>query len=258
MQVVILCGGIGTRLKEETEFRPKPMVKVGDKPILWHIMKHYAYYGYTDFVLALGYRGEMIKEYFFNFELLNCDFTVRFGDAKRFEVHDKVQENWTVTLVDTGENTLKGGRIKRIEQYVTSDRFMMTYGDGVSNVNLDQLLKFHESHGSAYTVTGVVPSMRFGELYQRDDGSVDFQEKRYKKPALVNGGYYVMDRSIFNWLEAREDCDFEIGPLEEISRRGELMMYRHEGFWHCMDHIRDMDALNRMWLEGNAPWKIWP
>lgn len=255
MRVVILCGGIGTRLREETEFRPKPMVKVGEKPILWHIMRHYSHYGYNDFVLALGYKGEMIKEYFFNYELFNSNFTLKFGGDNRIEVHNRPEENWRVTLVDTGTNTLKGGRIKQIEPFIQDDEFMMTYGDGVSDVDLDHLLAYHRAHGRPYTVTGVIPSMRFGELSSRDDGTVDFQEKRSKDPAMVNGGYYILNRKIFDWLTPDETCDFEIGPLEEISQKGDLMMYRHMGFWHCMDHIRDMEALNKMWHDGVAPWK---
>ena len=257
MKVVILCGGMGTRLKEETEFRPKPMVKVGNWPILWHVMKHYSHFGFKDFVLALGYRGDMIKEYFINYELLNTDFTLRFGSDKGIEVHDPAHEDWTVTLVDTGEKTLKGGRIKQIERYIDDEEFMMTYGDGVADINLHKLLEFHWAHGKPYTVTGVVPSMRFGELSSRDDGSVDFQEKKSKEPALVNGGYYVLNRSIFDWLTTDPNCDFEIGPLEEISKQGDLMMYRHNDFWHCMDHIRDMEALNKMWDANKAPWKLW-
>ncbi len=257
MKVVILCGGMGTRLKEETEFRPKPMVKVGNWPILWHVMKHYAHYGFNEFVLALGYRGDMIKEYFINYELLNTDFTLHFGSDKGIEIHDPSHEDWKVTLVDTGESTLKGGRIKQIERYIDDEEFMMTYGDGVADVNLHKLLEYHWSHGKPYTVTGVVPSMRFGELSAREDGSVDFAEKRSKEPALVNGGYYVLNRSIFDWLTPTQHCDFEIGPLEEISKQGDLMMYRHNEFWHCMDHIRDMEALNKMWDENKAPWKVW-
>jgi len=257
MKVVILCGGIGTRLKEETEFRPKPMVKIGEHPIVWHIMRHYAHYGFNEFILALGYKGEMIKEYFYNYEIFNSNFTVHFGGEKRIEVHNKPKEDWKVTLVDTGEETLKGGRIKQIESFVNGDEFMLTYGDGVADVDLTRLLAFHKKHGKPFTVTGVIPSMRFGELSSRDDGSVSFQEKRAKEPAMVNGGYYVLNRSIFDWLEPSPECDFEIGPLEEISKMGDLMMYRHHGFWHCMDHIRDMEALGRMWASGNAPWKVW-
>lgn len=260
MKVVILCGGMGSRLKEETEFRPKPMVPIGEQPILWHIMKHYAHYGYKDFVLALGYKGEMIKDYFINYDLRTHDFTVALGRTGGLTVHasEKNVDDWTVTLADTGLTTLKGGRLKRIERYLGGDEaFMMTYGDGVCNLNLDELLDYHHSHGKLVTLTGVIPSMRFGEVTARPDGSVNFREKSPQRAAMINGGYYVINRKVLDLLEDREGQDFEYGPLEDLSERGEVMMKRHEDFWHCMDHLRDMEALNRMWDSGKAPWKIW-
>jgi glucose-1-phosphate cytidylyltransferase len=234
------------------------MIRIGDNPIIWHIMKHYAHYGHKDFVLALGYRGEMLKEYFYNYKVLTHDFTVHLGDKREVEVHDTDEiDDWTVTLVDTGRNALKGARIKQLEPFIGDDLFMLTYGDGVSDIDLNKLLEFHHSHGCMATVTGVVPSMRFGEVHSRTDGTVDFKEKRSGGPAMVNGGYYVLHRKIFDYLNDRDNCDFEIGPLEEIATQRQLMMYRHEGFWHCMDNIRDMDALNQMWDTGSPPWKIW-
>lgn len=263
MKVVILCGGVGSRMREETEFRPKPMVKIGEQPILWHIMKHYACFGYKEFVLALGYKGEMIKEYFINYQLFTHDFTIAYnGQAQpKFDIHAsrRAIDNWEVTLVDTGLNALKGARIKRLERFIPAedDLFMMTYGDGVANIDLDELLAFHRSHGKMITVSGVIPSMRFGEIRSRDDGSVIFREKDSSQAATINGGYYVVSRNIFDHLEDIDEQDFEYGPLEDLSDRDEVRMRRHEDFWHCMDHIRDAEALNKLWLEGAAPWKLW-
>ncbi|MBI2435351.1 MAG: glucose-1-phosphate cytidylyltransferase [Candidatus Hydrogenedentes bacterium] len=261
MKVVILCGGVGSRMKEETEFRPKPMVMIGEKPILWHIMKHYAHFGFRDFVLALGYKGEMIREYFINYQLFNQDFTITLGKGHReVEVHEtKRIDDWRVTLVDTGLSALKGARIKRIEKYVPQEdtHFLMTYGDGVCNLDLNQLIAYHHSHGKLVTLTGVIPSMRFGEITARPDGAVNFREKDPSRAAMINGGYYVVDRKIFQYLEDRDDQDFEYGPLEELSDKGEVMMRRHHDFWHCMDHLRDAEALNKMWGSGHAPWKLW-
>lgn len=263
MKVVILCGGMGSRMKEETEFRPKPMVKIGEQPILWHIMKHYDSYGFDDFVMALGYRGEMIREYFINYQLFTHDFTLRLrgNEMQKVTLHDMAQapENWTVTLCGTGLHALKGARLRRIARFIPKDDpcFLMTYGDGVSNVDLAALLAFHHSHGKMVTVTGVIPSMRFGEIRSRDDESVVFREKDTARAAMVNGGYYVINREVLDMLEDRDDQDFEYGFLEELSDRGEVRMNRHEGFWHCMDHLRDMEALNEMWNSDSAPWKVW-
>ena len=263
MKVLILCGGVGTRLKEETEFRPKPMVTIGPQPILWHIMKHYAHYGHREFVLALGYKGDMIKQYFIHYRLITHDFTVDLSNDNQAILHHSAgpDDDWKVTLVDTGPDSLKGARIKRVQRYIEDelddDLFLMTYGDGVSTVNLDDLLAYHKSHGCLATVTGVVPSMRFGEIRARDDGTVDFGEKKAGGAALVNGGYYVLNRKIFDYLDDNDACDFEIGPLEILAREHQLMMYRHEGFWHCMDNIRDMEALNGMWAAGKCPWVVW-
>jgi glucose-1-phosphate cytidylyltransferase len=260
MEVVVFCGGLGTRLREETEFKPKPMVKIGEHPILWHVMKHYAHFGHKRFVLALGYRGEYIKEYFYNYHLQTHDFTIQLGDGGgAVAIHDRAgTEDWRVTCIDTGPNTLKGGRLKRVAPFVKGDLFLCTYGDGVANVDLDDLVAFHKSHGKMATVTGVIPSMRFGEVRSNTDGTVDFAEKRHTgEAAMVNGGYYVLSREIFEYLTDDDKQDFEMGPLEQVAKQGELMMYRHEDFWHCMDNVRDMNALARMWEDGSAPWKLW-
>ena len=260
MQTIILCGGLGTRLREETEYRPKPMVNIGDRPILWHIMKTYAQYGHHDFVLALGYKGEMIKDYFYHYEVMNNDVTLELGKHGCFQMHDCHNEaGWKVTLANTGEHTLKGGRIKRVEKYITDDTFMLTYGDGIADINIDKLLRFHFSHGKTATLTGISPTAQFGELKTDGDQVRSFQEKpkETETGALVSGGFFVLDRKIFNYLTEDETCDFEYGALEKIAADGELMVYKHHGFWACMDTLRDMERLNRLWNEGNAKWKIW-
>jgi glucose-1-phosphate cytidylyltransferase len=258
MKVVILCGGLGTRLKEETEFKPKPMVMIGDRPILWHIMKLYATYGFQDFILCLGYKGHLIKDYFYHYEIMANDFQVTLGrqDAlKIFQNHS--DRDWRVLLANTGEKALKGSRLKRIERYLDSDHFMVTYGDGLSDINLAHLMNFHLSHGKIATLTGVKPLSRFGELQVEGNGVIKFNEKPQTAEGLINGGFFVFHRRIFDYLEEREDCDLEYGALEQLAREGELMVYRHDGFWACMDNQRDMDYLNRLWAEGQARWKIW-
>jgi len=262
MKVVILCGGIGSRMKEETEFRPKPMVLIGDRPIIWHIMKHYARFGFKDFILALGYKGEMIREYFINYQLFNHDFTITVGRQRHITIHESPNDgldDWNVTLVDTGLHALKGARVKRIERFIPreDEHFLMTYGDGVCNVDLHELIDFHHGHRRLVTLTGVIPSMRFGEVKSHDDGTVRFREKDTSRAAMINGGYYVVNRRIFDLLQDDDQQDFEYGPLEDLSDQGQVMMKRHEDFWHCMDHIRDVEALNYLWNTGQAPWKIW-
>lgn len=259
MKVVILCGGLGTRLREETEFRPKPMVEIGGKPILWHIMKIYAHYGFKKFILCLGYKGEMIKEYFYNYEILNNDFTIELGNRnKHIEIHSNLsEEDWHITLADTGDKTLKGARLKRVEKYVDDEQFMVTYGDGVANIDIKDLLKFHQSHGKLSTLTGVRPLSRFGELTIEDKQVTRFTEKPQSGAGLINGGFFVFNREIFDYLEDRDDCDLEYGALEEIALRGQLMVYEHDEFWFCMDTIRDMDYLNKLSIQGKAPWKVW-
>ena len=258
MKVVILCGGLGTRLREETEFRPKPMVEIGGRPILWHIMKIYAHYGFKDFVLCLGYKGEMIKEYFYNYEILNNDFTVELGNHKKIEIHSgHGEKGWRVTLADTGDKALKGARLKRAEKYIDGDQFMMTYGDGVADIDINSLLAFHRDHGKLATVTGINPTSRFGELKIKGDQVKSFSEKPRNTPGLINGGFFVFNKGVLDYLSADDNCDLEIGALEKIAREGQLMVYKHTGFWVCMDNLRDMDYLNKLWNENKAFWKVW-
>jgi len=259
MEVVILCGGLGTRLREETEFRPKPMVNIGPRPILWHIMKYYSCFGHTDFVLPLGYKGEMIRDYFVNYHWMNIDVTIELGNPDSIcQHHAHGESDWKITLSDTGQTTLKGGRIKRIEQYITGDTFLMTYGDGVSTVDIDALIDFHHSHGKMVTLSGVNFAQRFGELRTEGDRVVSFHEKPNKfGPERINGGFFVLNKGVFDYLTPDADCDFEYGPLERLAKAGEMMIYRHNGFWACMDTLRDTENLNGIWERGEAPWKIW-
>lgn len=258
MKVIILCGGMGTRLKEETEFKPKPMVRIGQKPLLWHIMKIYSHYGYNDFILCLGYHGDMIKEYFYHYEIMNNDFTLTLGQKNQMEIHrEREEETWRVTLCDTGDKAQKGARLKRVEKYVDSGVFMVTYGDGVANIDIKALLDFHLAHGKLATVTGVRPLARFGELTVKGQQVKAFREKPQSTEGLISGGFFVFSRDIFDYLEDRDDCDLEYGALERLATTGELMVYDHQGFWACMDNIRDMEYLNRLWESGKAEWKVW-
>jgi glucose-1-phosphate cytidylyltransferase len=258
IKVVILCGGAGTRLREETEYRPKPMVNIGPRPILWHIMKYYSRFNCKDFILALGYKGEMIKNYFCHYELMNNDVTIELGQPEKTHIHYAHDEvGWKVTLSDTGENTLKGGRLKKIEKYITDDIFMMTYGDGIADVDINALLKFHKSHGKIATVTGINPASRFGELKIKGTRVETFREKSPISNSFVNGGFFVFHRRIFDYLTSSDSCDLEIGPLEQLAAEGQLMVYKHRGFWACMDTLRDMEYLNQIWNSGKAKWKIW-
>lgn len=259
MKVVILCGGTGTRLREETEFRPKPMVEIGGKPILWHIMKIYSFYGFNEFVLCLGYKGEMIKEYFVNFEIMNSDFTIEFGsDYKDIQVHSsRSKENWKVTMADTGLYTMPGSRMKKIEPFIKTDNFMLTYGDGVADINIEKLVDFHFSHNKISTVTGVRPLARFGVLRTEGNRVVDFSEKQQIEEGFINGGFFVLKREVFDYLEEGEECVFERGPMEKLARDNELMVYYHNGYWHCMDTVRDKDMLDQEWQKEKPSWKVW-
>jgi glucose-1-phosphate cytidylyltransferase len=260
MQVIILCGGLGTRLKEETEFRPKPMVRIGTRPILWHIMKIYARYGHTEFILPLGYKGDMFKEYFYHYHLMNQDVRIRLGNHRTVEFlpgESPDTEDWTITLADTGENTLKGGRLKRVEKFLTGDEVMVTYGDGVADIDIEALLAFHRSHGKMATVTGVSPASQFGELQITGNRVKHFREKPSSSDHYISGGFYVFSRAFFSRLTPGDSCDLEVGPLEELAREGELMVYKHPGKWACMDTIRDVEYLNRLWNTGEAFWKTW-
>jgi glucose-1-phosphate cytidylyltransferase len=258
LKVVILCGGIGTRLREETEFRPKPMVNIGNRPILWHIMKVYSYYGIRDFILALGYKGEMIKNYFCNYELMNNDVTIELGRLDNICVHQRHDEiGWRITLADTGEKSLKGARLKKIQKYISEDTFMATYGDGLADIDIMDLLAFHKKHGKMATVTGINPAARFGELRIAGEQVLSFKEKPTDSEGLINGGFFVFDRKIFEYLSEDQNCDLEYGPLERIAQEGQLMVYKHKGFWACMDTLRDMDFLNNLWEKNQAVWKLW-
>jgi len=259
MEVVILCGGLGTRLREETEFRPKPMVNIGTRPILWHIMKIFAQYGHTEFILPLGYKGEMIRDYFVNYEWMNNDVTIELGKPDKLCLYDCHEEaGWKITLSDTGQSTLKGGRIKRIQKYIKGENFLLTYGDGVSDIDINELIDFHMTHGKIATLSGVNLAQRFGELRIEGDTVLSFQEKPEKTGgSLINGGYMVFNKRIFDYLTPDTNCDLEYGPMERIAEEGQLMVRRHNGFWACMDTIRDTEHLNKLWNEGNASWKIW-
>ncbi len=258
MEVVILCGGFGTRLREETAFRPKPMVQIGERPILWHIMKYYASFGHHDFVLSLGYLGTVIKEYFLRYELMNNDVTLELGNPGRVEIHHSHDESgWKVTLADTGIDALKGARLKKVERHVKDDCFLMTYGDGLADVDLAALVAFHRDHGRLATVTGINPASRFGEL--RVDGNQvrSFREKPRVANSLANGGFFVFNRAIFEHLTADDSCDLEVGALEKIAHDGQLMVFEHPGSWACMDTDRDRTYLNQLWASHNAFWKRW-
>lgn len=258
MKIVIFCGGLGTRLREETEFRPKPLVEIGGKPILWHIMKIYSHYGFNDFVLCLGYKGYMIKEYFSHYDLFGKDFTIDLSKKGEPVIHSNHNESdWKITFVDTGENSQKGARLKKIEKYIDGDTFMVTYGDGVADIDINKLLDFHKQHGKMATLTGVHPISRFGELILEGDQIKRFEEKPQNGGQHINGGFFVFNRKIFDYLNDRDDCDLEIGALERVAEDGQLMMFRHDGFWYCMDNLRDTDYLRNIWAEKNAPWKIW-
>ncbi|MFH1836462.1 MAG: glucose-1-phosphate cytidylyltransferase [Methanobacteriota archaeon] len=258
MKIVILCGGMGTRLREETEMRPKPMINIGGHPILWHIMRIYAHYGFRDFILCLGYHGSKIKEYFYHHDILNNDCTISLGATKKLEIHNpNPQEDWQVTLVDTGNSALKGARIKKIEKYLDTDTFMVTYGDGVANVDINKLLSFYKKRGKIGVVTGVRPPSRFGELVVKGVKVKSFKEKPQVSGGLINGGFFVFNKKIFEYLTEDDECDFEKGALEQLARDDELSMYEHSGEWECMDTYRDMEYLNRLWQEGRAFWNVW-
>lgn len=254
IKVVILCGGMGTRLKEETEYRPKPMVEIGDRPILWHIMNIFAHHGLKEFVLCLGYKGEMIKEYFQNFEMRNNDFTINFSQPRNITYHRSNSIDWTVTLADTGAHSQKGARLKKIEKYIGEDLFLASYGDSLGNVDILDLIRFHKSHGKIGTITGINPTSRFGEIKFKGDHVTSFREKPTSVKSLVNGGFMVFNKEIFNYLSERDDCDLEYGTLEKLANDGQLMIFKHTGFWACMDTIRDMEYLNTLWNADKAGW----
>jgi glucose-1-phosphate cytidylyltransferase len=257
MKVVLLAGGLGTRLSEETVLKPKPMVEIGGMPILWHIMKIYSAYGFNDFVVCLGYKGYVIKEYFANYFLHKSDVTIDLKDNS-IKVLDSQAEPWTITLVDTGNDSMTGGRIKRIQPYVNNETFMLTYGDGVGEINVGELLKYHKQHGKYCTVTSVQPSGRFGALNISVDNSVNsFMEKPKGDGSWINGGYFVCEPQIFDYLKDGDSTIWEQNPMEEMARDGQMNAFKHADFWRPMDTLKDKYDLNDMWDNGKAPWKIW-
>ncbi len=259
MKVVILAGGLGTRISEESYLKPKPMITIGDQPILWHIMKIYSHYGFHDFVICCGYKGHVIKEYFADYYLHRSDVTFDFSEGNRMTVHQNVAEPWRVTLVDTGLNTQTGGRVKRVQKYIGDEPFMLTYGDGVSDIDLQALLAHHKASGKVVTLTGIQPGGRFGVLDLDEQGSTitGFREKAKEDGGWINGGFMVMEPEVFQYLSRREDCVLERTPLEGLAREGKLGVYKHNGFWQCMDTQRDKYFLEERWASGQAPWKIW-
>lgn len=257
MKVVILAGGLGTRISEESHLKPKPMITIGDQPILWHIMKYYSSFGFHDFVICCGYKGHVIKEYFADYYLYRSDVTFDFSDENRMTVHQNVAEPWRVTLVDTGLNTQTGARIKRVERYIGDEAFMMTYGDGVSDIDLHALLAHHRQSGKHVTLTGIQPGGRYGVLDLEGECVTGFREKAKEDGGWINGGFMVMEPSVFDYLQAEESCILERAPLETLAREGKLGIYRHTGFWQCMDTQRDRSKLEELWQNKEAPWKLW-
>ena len=255
MKVVILAGGYGTRLTEETESKPKPMVAVGPHPILWHILKHYAHYGHNEFLLALGYKGAVIKQYFRDYYSLGRDMSVA---TKSGEVlhHGRESEDWMVQLVDTGVDVMTGGRVKRLEKYIGKDTFLLTYGDGVCDVDIGELVRFHKKHGRIATVTAVRPPARFGHIELEGDVVSEFSEKPQAREGWINGAFFVLERAVLDYIDG-DDTEWEKEPLERLAADGQLMAYRHDGFWQCMDTLRERKLLEQLWDSGDAPWKVW-
>lgn len=260
MKVVILCGGFGTRIRDVAEDIPKPMIPIGGLPILWHIMKYYSCFGHNEFVLCLGYKGEVIKDFFLNYEAHINDFTISLGPDRRVEYHErKLSENWKVTLVETGLNAMTGARVKRVQKYLAGEEnFMLTYGDGLGNIDLHESVDYHLKHGKAMTVTGVRPPGRFGEMESNIDGTVQqFNEKPQSSGGWISGGFFVCNRRLFDYLNNQEDLVFEQAPMRDLVRDAEMMVYKHDGFWQPMDTYRDYMLLKGLYEKGEAPWVIW-
>lgn len=257
MKVVILAGGYGTRISEESHLKPKPMIEIGERPILWHIMKIYSHFGFNDFIVCLGYKGYCIKEYFAHYFLHESDVTFDFRNGNLRITHQHTAEPWRVTLVDTGQDTMTGGRVKRIEPYVENQSFMVTYGDGVGDVNISELLSFHQSHGKIATVTSTQPMGRFGALNVAEDDTVlGFQEKPRGDGNWVNAGFFIMEPEVFKYIKGDETL-LERDPMEKLARNGQLKTFKHDGFWQPMDTLRDKNLLEDLWKGGKAPWKVW-
>ncbi len=258
LPVVILCGGQGTRLREETEHRPKPMVEIGGRPILWHIMKVYGAHGVRRFILCLGYKGWEIKQHFLRVNERRRDFTITLDGSREIEFHNHIaDENWRVTLAETGDETATGGRLRLVKDYVDTQTFFMTYGDAVGNVDIVELLRFHREHGRIATVTGVRPTSRYGEIFADGSRVTQFQEKERSGEDLVSGGFFVLEREFFDYLDEDPLLFFEQNPLQQLTREGQLHVYVHEGAWYSMDTYRDYLQLNAIWNRGDAPWKVW-
>jgi glucose-1-phosphate cytidylyltransferase len=257
MKVVIFCGGLGTRLREETEFRPKPMVPVGERPVLWHIMKLYAHYGHKDFLLCLGYKGEVIKEYFRNYHWNTSDVTLRLGARPQIKYHSQHdEEDWSVTLVDTGQATMTGGRLKRVLRYIEEDTFLLTYGDGLTNSDINRSIAFHQQQNKIATITAVQPTGRFGDLKINGPMVEAFNEKAERESGYINGGFFVMNKRIGEYL-TDDACVLEQQPLTRLAAEGQIAAYIHAGFWQCMDTFREQQLLSNLWNSGRAPWKVW-
>lgn len=257
MKVVILAGGYGTRISEESDIKPKPMIEIGGKPILWHIMKHYSSFGFNEFVILLGYKSYVIKEYFANYYLHNSDVTINTA-KKTLDIHDNYSEDWKITLLETGIDTMTGGRVKRAEKYIGNEPFFLTYGDGVSDININELLKFHKSHGKKMSMTAIQPEGRFGALEFQDGNRVSkFLEKPKGDGSWINGGFFVCEPSVLDYIHLGDETIFERDPLENLAKEGELYSYKHDGFWKCMDTLRDKNQLNEMWDSNHAKWKTW-
>lgn len=256
MKVIILAGGYGTRLGDIEGAIPKPMVRIGNRPMIWHIMKIYAAYGYEDFIISLGYKAEVIKEYFYNYNIYNNDYSINLGTQMITQLNDHNEDGWNVTLVDTGIDTLKGARIKRLEKYL-DDVNMVTYGDGVSDINIEELVKFHKYHNKIITISGVHPPARFGEIVEDRGRLKYYKEKPQSSGGLINGGFMVFNKDLLQYLSSDEGCDFENGPLENLAADGNVMVYKHNGNWECVDHGRDLVHLNKLWNDNKAFWKVW-
>lgn len=256
MKVVILAGGFGTRISEESHLKPKPMIEIGDMPILWHIMKQYLHYGFDEFIICAGYKQEVIKEWFANYFIHTSDITFDFSKGNEIIVHNKYSEPWKVTVVDTGLNTMTGGRLKRIKNYIDGETFLMTYGDGVSNVDITKLIEFHRQHGKLATISAVQPEGRFGYIDLDNDTIRSFREKSEHDIGWINAGFMVLEPKVLDYIKD-DTVMFEREPMEKIAAEGEMVCYKHYGFWQCMDTVRDKERLEKAWATGNAPWKVW-
>ena len=255
MKVVLLAGGFGTRISEESHLKPKPMIEIGDMPILWHIMKQYSHFGFNEFVICAGYKQQVIKEWFSNYFLKTSDITFDFTAENKIIVHNKHTENWKVTIVDTGLNTMTGGRIKRVKDYIGDETFLMTYGDGVSDVDINETIKFHKSHGKLATITAIQPEGRFGYIDLADSEVKSFREKSDHDTGWINAGFMVLEPQVLEYIKD-DTIMFEREPMERIASEGQMMCYKHTGFWQCMDTLRDKEKLDKLWNSGNAPWSF--